>query len=400
MVLEILVNKKILIISEFFYPNETTTSYYLTNIAKALSDNNKVQVICNTELNKDTEIINENIEVIRIKENKLNKNNLFLRLIKFIIASIKLSWIANKYIKKDTNLFSVTNPAFLIVILAIMKKFKKFNYTLLVYDVFPENVLATNIIKEKSLFYKLIKKIFNWAYSKADKLVVIGRDMEEVIRAKTKNQVEISIIENWCDYEKIIPSKKSENEIIKKLKLLDKKVFLFAGNLGRVQGINNLIEATKLVKDKDFRLLFIGDGAMKKDILNYIKDNPSSNIVYGGSFPSSEQNNFLNACDVAIVSLNKSMYGLGVPSKSYYNMASAKPILFIGDKKSEIGRVVSEHEIGWIVKPDDIVELANTFDEVCNNFELLDEYGKKAREVVKYSFSKNVILSKYQKLYI
>jgi len=391
--------EKILVISEYFYPDTTTTSYYLTNIIKIFSENNKVRVICNTELKEKNEIINDNIEVIRIKENKLNKNNLFLRLIKFIISSVKLSWTANKYIEKETNLFTVTNPAFLIFILAVLKIFKKFNYTLLVYDVFPENLLATNIIKEKSLFYKLIKKMFDWAYSRADRLVVIGRDMEEVIIAKTNNKVPIEIIENWCDISSVIPSSKNENEIVKNLELIDKKLFLFAGNLGRVQGINNLIKAATLVKDKDFRLLFIGEGAMKSDIIEYIKNNPNSNIVYGGSYPPSKQNIFLNACDIAIVSLNKSMYGLGVPSKSYYNMAAEKSIVYIGDEKSEIGRVISENKIGWIVEPDNISQLANAFDNICESRKEIDEYGKRARKVVEENFSQKVILNKYKKLY-
>jgi len=392
-------NKKILIVTEYFYPNETTTSYYLTQIIKEYSKYNEVKVITNTELKQKHEIINENIEVIRIQENKLNKNNLFSRVFKLIISSIKLSWIANKFIKTNTHLFTVTNPAFIMVFFAIIKKFKKFNYTLLVYDVFPENLLATNILKKKSIIYKLVKKLFDWSYSKADRLIVIGRDMEEVIQEKTNNQVPITIMENWCNYKEIIPCKKDENKIIKILKLEYKKVFLFAGNLGRVQGIDNLIEATRLVKDKDFRLLFIGDGAMKNRIEEYIKNNQNSKIIYGGAFPQSEQNNFLNACDVAIVSLDKSMYGLGVPSKSYYNMAAEKPILYIGDRYSEIARVVSDFDIGWVSPPDEPTILANDIDIICNTFDSIAEKGLCARKVIIENFSEDIILAKYRALY-
>lgn len=48
----------------------------------------------------------------------------------------------------------------------------------------------------------------------------------------------------------------------------------------------------------------------------------------------SQQNDFLNACDIGIVTLNDGMYGLGVPSKSYNIWAAGKPILYIGDDNS------------------------------------------------------------------
>lgn len=393
-------NKKILIVSEYFAPSDNSTSYYITKIAQKLSEDNSVKVICNTEIKEDFKTEDNNLNVFRIKETKLNKNNILTRSIKFLISSLKLIFYTNKSIEKDTYIFSVTNPAFIIVFLALLKKIRKFHCTLLVYDVFPENLFAANILKSKtSLIYKVVKSIFDWAYMQSDRLIVIGRDMEEVIKLKTNNNVPIILIENWCDYTKIIPSDKQDNELLKKLDIADKKIFLFAGNLGRVQGIENMLKASKLVKSKNFMLLFIGDGAMRKEIEMFIETNSLNNVMYGGSFPSSEQNLFLNACDVAIVSLASSMYGLGVPSKSYFNMASSKPLLYIGDEKSELGRVINEHQIGWIVENGNEVLLAEQFDKICTETYDFEGYGKKAREVVKNYYSENKILDKYKKLY-
>lgn len=394
-------NKKIIIVTEYFYPITNTTSYYLTNIAKKLSEDNKVEVICNTNLNNLDELKHKNLKIIRIKENRLSKNNILSRTLKFILSSIQLAYVTNKHIKDGEHLFSVTNPAFLIVFLAILRKFKQFNYTLLVYDVFPENLLATNIIKNKSsILFRYLKKVFDWSYSQSDRLVVIGRDMDKVIANKTNNEIPIILIENWCDYKNVVPLEKKDNKILKDLNLLEKKVFLFAGNLGRVQGIKNILKASELVKHKDFILLFIGNGAMKLDILEHIKSSSVKNVFYAGAFPQSEQNLFLNACDIALVSLGNSMYGLGVPSKSYFNMASAKPLLFIGDRESEIAKVIVENNIGWVVESEDDLALASKFDEICENFDKVEGYGIKAREVVKTKYSQDVILEKYKKLYL
>ena len=53
----------------------------------------------------------------------------------------------------------------------------------------------------------------------------------------------------------------------------------------------------------------------------------------------------LNQCDLALVTLNSAMYGLGVPSKTYNNMEAGKPVLFIGPEKSEIYNEVINNDI-------------------------------------------------------
>ncbi|MPL78177.1 hypothetical protein SDC9_24041 [bioreactor metagenome] len=398
--MEKVLKNTIVVVTEYFYPSLNSTSYYLTNIVKKLSGKNTVKVICNTNLRDNKELNIDNLEIIRAKEINLNKNNIFTRTLKFLFSSVKLSILVYKNIKQEENVLAVTNPAFIIIFLAIIKKFKKFNYTLLVYDIFPENLISAKILRKDSFFYKFIEKIYNWSYLKTDRLVVIGRDMAEVVANKTDGLVPVFLIENWCDFNTIIPSCKHENEILRDLKIIDKKIFLFAGNLGRLQGIKNMLDAAELVENNDFLLLFIGDGVMKKDIEEHIKISKKNNVIYAGSFPMSEQNKFLNACDVAIVSLSDSMYGLGVPSKSYFSMASGKPILYIGDKNSEIGRVVNENNIGWVVENSNSLELVNKFNQILEiSSKNLYDLGIRAREVVSAKYSEETILKKYDELY-
>ncbi|MBU0924565.1 glycosyltransferase family 4 protein [bacterium] len=393
--------KKILIVTEYFYPNDNSTSYYITNIAKKLAKKNHVKVICNTELFNNEELKINNLEIQRLRENKLSKNNIITRILKFVISSLKLSFLTYKNLKINNDIFAVTNPAFIIILLALLKKIRNFNYSLLIYDVFPENLIATKIIKNnKSILYKIFKTIFDWSYLQADKLIVIGRDMEEIIREKTNYKIPTVLIENWCNYNEITPYLKKSNLILKKLNIVEKKVFLFAGNFGRVQGINNLLESIDFVKNDNFILLFIGDGAMKGLIEKKVLNTKKNNIIYAGFFPQEEQNIFLNACDIAVVSLGSSMYGLGVPSKSYFNMAAAKPILYIGDKNSEIARTVIENDIGWVVENEKPLLLAELFDKICDENSNLEEFGKRARELVKSKYSEEVILKKYANLYM
>jgi glycosyltransferase involved in cell wall biosynthesis len=92
------------------------------------------------------------------------------------------------------------------------------------------------------------------------------------------------------------------------------------------------------------------------------------------------------------------MYGLGVPSKAYFSMAAAKPLLLVADPKSEIGRVIQEGGIGWIVPPNCPETLARRIDSICQQRDL-DKIGHRAREVVEQHFSEQVVLSSYARYF-
>jgi glycosyltransferase involved in cell wall biosynthesis len=389
--------EKIIIVSEYFYPNNNSTAYFMTEIAKSISNCN-MQIICNQSLKDNIELdfINKD-NIIRIKENNYNRNKIITRVIKLIISTYKLSLKTFKIINKEDHIFSVTNPVFLMIILAIFRKFINFKYTLLVYDVFPDNLISSGILKsKKSLIYKLLYKIFNWSYSKVDNLIVIGRDMEKVIKDKIDNKnANIIFIPNWCDCSIIQPMTKEKNQIINKYNLNNKIVFAFTGNFGKVQGIDLLLKASQLVKSKNFILLFIGDGAEKKLINSCIAQNIKNNIIYAGQYPMAQQNMFLNACDIAIISLASNMLGLGVPSKSYFNMAAGKPLFYIGNKQSEIGKVIEENDNGWIVDSDNPQLIANQIDDICsqNNFYYK---GKISRNLALTQYNKDTVLRQYK----
>lgn len=392
---------KTVIVSEYFYPRDRPDSYFMTEISRVISDTSSgnIQIICNSDLNEAEELDFVQGNITRLRENALNKDKLLQRIAKFIISTFKLGIAAFSSLKSGDRLFTVTNPAFLLVVFALFKKIKTFHYTLLVYDVFPENLIAAGLTKKHSILYKITKKVFDWAYAQADLLVVIGRDMQELITEKTHGQVPTVLIPNWCDVDTIVPSSKNGNPIIRKFDLETSTVFAFTGNFGRAQGIETLLKAASLVTRKDFKLLFIGEGAMRPMIEKHIRENPEGNVIYAGSYPAAEHNLFLNACDVAVVSLGDNMYGLGVPSKSYNNMAAEKPLFFIGHQQSEIARIIREEQIGWSCSSADIQDISAMIEYICDHTNDCAAFGRKARQIAEENFSKQVVLQQYFNLY-
>ena len=104
-------------------------------------------------------------------------------------------------------------------------------------------------MKKENFLYKILKKVFDVFYAAPEKLIVIGQDMKNLVDTKT-NQNNSVVIQNWIDENDIEVEEKSSNEILKKLNLgeMSHQYFQFFGNIGRVQGVSNIIEAIKLIE--------------------------------------------------------------------------------------------------------------------------------------------------------
>jgi len=364
--------KKIWIISELFPPEETSTSFIMGEIANACTAEYEVQVICGPDVydsrrKLDVEhpfLLDEAVKVTRVQGIGIDKNTVVGKARSFVAMSHRLFRLAKKNIRKGDKVLLVTNPAPLVLLIAGLRRRQGFELKVLVHDVFPENTGPAGM-HIPGLLYRVAKLMFDWAYARADRLIAIGRDMASVLRRKVGESADICIVENWA-----------ETGIIHPLPFPEGPVRLeYAGNIGRVQGLDHLVSELP----DDVELHFYGTGAME-DTLKAIG---KKNVHFHGPYFRSQQTEVLGACHAAIVTLSKGMYGLGVPSKAYNIMAAGRPIIYFGPKDGEIGLMVRENRIGYLGWPDkwDLDELK--------------EMGKRARTLAESKYSKKAILTKF-----
>lgn len=354
---------KVYLVTEYYHENQNTTGYLLGKLYDFLNKQSEIDLVLIAKEDKDSPEYNN---AHYIKAVKPNKASLFKRFIYEFLISFHFLISIIKNVEKKSIVFTGTTPIFLLIVLFFAKKLLKFKWILLVHDVFPENLVAAKVLRRESIFYKILKKVFDVIYASADEVIVIGKDMKELVHTKTKKN-NISIIQNWIDYCDISVEKKTENSILKQLAWVDddKTVFQFFGNIGRVQGVDVILEAIKNMKYLHLaKFIFIGDGAYVSKLKEQIESLNLENVYYFGPLDQTKKSIGLNACDVAMVTLAEGMLGLGVPSKSYFSMAANKPILAIMDYESEVSDMLRIHNIGWVVQPNDIHALTEKLDEI------------------------------------
>jgi glycosyltransferase involved in cell wall biosynthesis len=217
--------------------------------------------------------------------------------------------------------------------------------------------------------------------------------MKELLEEKTGRKNNITVIQNWVSDQDVSPISRDESEIINKLGWQDRVVFQFFGNIGRVQGVDNILAAIKLVKNPRAAFLFIGDGTATESVKQFVNMHAGDNVAYIGPIAQSRKNLGLAACDVALITLEKGMLGLGVPSKAYFSMAADKPILAVMDRRAEVSCMIHEDAIGWSCAPSDPVELATLIDDICQ-FDLSSMKGR-TRKILQEKYSETAALDKF-----
>ncbi len=379
---EVLVNagesmsaKKIFILSEYVYAEENSTGYFWSKIINRLAAaQSHLHVFAPRP--KEAECQRHSsagVSYHAFKWIAFNKNRLLPRLWGQFRLALGFLKLLLQQVRRGDLLISGTNPVILLIFMPLFRRLLGFRWVLLVHDVYPDNLVPSGIFTRKTLAYRILESYFSFVYRSADLIFVIGRDMQRLIGQKVGNPDRVRYVPNWVDESDVVPVPRSDSEILRKLgwNTNDKVVFQFFGNLGRLQGIDNILAAIRLVKHPKAAFLFIGSGAKADAVMDFVASKSFSNVAYLGPLEQKQKNQGLAACDVALITLEKGMAGLGVPSKAYFSMAADKPLLAVMENESEIAYTVGEHQIGWVCMPGNPVALAQLIDNICSQVQLV-----------------------------
>lgn len=379
--------RKVWVISELYYPEETSTGYLMTKTAEELARQFEVAVLCSQPTYSargkiaPADEVHRGVTIHRCWGTKFNKDILLLRLINILTISFSMFFNAVLRIRSGDVAIVVTNPPALPFIVSGACQLRRSKCILVIHDVYPEALVAMGVVDESALLNRIVGWLTNALYRKMSRIVALGHDMASLAARKIHSgDSQISVIPNWADLDFVKPTNRNENRLLRELGLTGKFVIQYAGNMGRTHDIETLVRcAQQMLNDLEVQFLFIGSGAKKTWLMETIREQRLTNITVLDNRPRSDQPNFLNACDLAIISFIKGMAGISVPSRMYNIMAVGKPIIAVADNDSELDRVIREEGIGWVVTPGDDKGIRMVILQAKKNPDLLAQMRKRAR---------------------
>lgn len=398
--------KKILILGNYFYPDKVAFVPLITDLCNELSLEYKIVVIAAGENQSKIlkrENFNQNIEVVRVKTSKVDKKNKLSR-IKYILSYFINSIYAITAEKDIDLIYTVSQPPILGGILGVVAKIiKRKPLVYNIQDFNPEAIEAIGYSKNKILI-NVLKTLDNISCRFSDTIIVVGRDMEEKFKQRYKYKIvpKIEVVNNWASENELYPLNKNEPKITKIIEendFKDKLIVMYSGNIGLFYGLEEIIKVfSKFKEEKNIVFLFVGEGAIKDRLIEYVNENKIKNITF---FPYQKREDLiysLNLADIHLVTNAKGIKGISVPSKIYGVLSVGKPILGVLEEGSEARNIIEEAECGYVCSPDNLEELEKNIKKILEDRAKLELMGKKGRKILEKKYTKDRSIEKYRKI--
>ncbi|MCR1963327.1 glycosyltransferase family 4 protein [Clostridium perfringens] len=391
---------KILVVTQYFWPEE----FRINDICKGLKEaGHDVEVLTGLPNYPEGKIYKgyswfkrgvkeyNGIKIMRVPMIPRGKNSsmmLALNYVSFMVnVSLKaLTLIGKKYDRVFVFQVSPITSAVPAIILSKLKKIPSYIY---IQDLWPETFYSIINIKNKKIRSKM-KNICNKIYNSFDKLLIASKGYEDILLKEGFKKEKFEYFPQWAeDFYSESLKKVSENRIF---------TVTFAGNIGKAQSVNTIIEAANLAKEnKNIKWQIIGDGSEFENIKYLVKKYSLENTVdLLGRKPAKDMPKYFSSSDGLIVTLkNEEILKVTLPAKVQSYMAAGKPI--IAAISGEGSRTIKESKSGLVGEAEDYKAL---YENVIKLYDMNENerirIGNNGKEFFEENFTRDKLLNQLE----
>jgi colanic acid biosynthesis glycosyl transferase WcaI len=358
---------KVLLLNQCFWPDVVATSQQLTGAARALRDaGHEVTVIAARRGYDDPQLTfrgHENwhgIEIHRVRSIQLGKKSRWRRVMNF--ASFLVSCAGRLLLTpRHDVVVALTSPPLISWLASVFTQLKGGRLVFWVMDLNPDEAIAAGWLERDSLTSRVLSRLLLVSLRQAHTIVALDRFMKARIVAKEIAPEKIEVVPPEPD-----PSMRFDGEGREAFRrrhcLNGKFVVMYAGNHSPCNPLDTLLDAAKLLKDRDDLLfLFVGGGSE----LDKVKETAVklNNIRWLPYQAPADLKALLSAADLHVVVMGDAFKGIIHPSKIYNILAVGAPFLFIGPTESHVADLISilgTNGLGRHLHHGDVAEVAQS----------------------------------------
>ncbi len=281
---------------------------------------------------------------------------------------------------------------------AVAKVKQHFNIPsyLILRDFFPQWVIDQGIIKESSFPARVLRKYEDINYQAADRIGVMSPANLDWFNQFTRKQYQnkVEVLYNWVDASALAEIK-PDLGFRKKYQLEDKVIFIYGGNIGHAQRIENIVElARRLKSHPKAQIVLIGQGSKYQFISEIIQKEHLNNILLLSALPQAEYFAIQKVADVGLFSLHKEHKTHNFPGKVLGYLSQPMPILGSVNPGNDLIDVVGGSKAGFVSIADDDEVLYHNAVRLLEDESLRQECAVNAQKLVSSLFSVEVAADK------
>lgn len=403
-----ILKKHILVISQYFYPeqfriNDICTEWvkrgYKVTVVTGIPNYPQGKYYKGYGIFKKRREVYNGIEIIRIPLIPRGRNAVMLVMnyLSFVVSG--LFWKMFTRIKADYVFIFEVSPMTQALPGIWYASKRKIPCYLYVQDLWPENVEIITGIKSK-LIIGPIGKLVEYIYSRCTKIFTTSRSF---VRSINERGVPLEKIEYWPQYAEDF-YKPLDKTYVEEIPADDTFNIIFTGNIGTAQGLDILPKVALLLKKKNLqkvvRFNIVGDGRYKGELLKIVNDFGLEDMFnFMPKQPATRIPELISACDAAFLCFtNSPIFEMTIPAKLQSYMACGIPI--IASAGGEVVKIINEANAGICSPAGDVEKLAEIITRLSKmTKEQLKQLGVNAREYYDKNFNKNALLNRIDKYF-
>ena len=350
---------KVVIISQHYPPDRSTTAAIMEAIAQHLAAEVPVLILSGTPGSAtDDTATSGRPAVVEIKNWIPAKAALFRRAAAEASFTLRAFWALLSNLQNGDVVFTVPAPFTLPYATAAAARIKRARSVLIMHDLYPEVLVMAGLLRATSIFTTLMRATNSLMFRALNAVVTIGRDTERhLMRYKGMAREKIWFIPNWATLAPGVRPVVIGNGF---RPVGARFVVGLSGNLGFTHDPVIVFDAARLLQDDpDIHFLLSGWG-IGFDRLKALQDEGVlPNVTLLERVPEEDLDEFLSAADVWLIPYRNNVAGVSVPSRFYNLLAVGRPVIIVSEPDAEAALTVAEHGLGWVVTPGKPDELAN-----------------------------------------
>ncbi|MGB8299264.1 MAG: glycosyltransferase family 4 protein [Polyangia bacterium] len=398
--------RRLIFVNRFFHPDHSATSQILSDLAFHLGEAGfDVQVLTSRQIYDDPARVlpaSESVRGVRVHRvwaTRFGRGKLLRRAVDYLTfylsATLKLAALADS----GAVVIAKTDPPLLSVPCALVTQLKRSTLVNWTQDLFPEIAQSLHV-PGVALVAPLLRRLRNFSLKQARTNVVLGEGMAARLRAEGVAPDKITVIHNWSPVEmEPTSAHPAANPLRGEWNLGRKFVVGYSGNFGRAHDFATLLDAAALLRDlPELHFLFVGAGAQRAWVEVRVADLGLTNVSFQPYQPLDRLALSLSVPDVHLVSLKPEIEGLLVPSKFYSVLAAGRPVLFVGDPKSEMARRIDQAGCGQTFSVGAAADLAAAIRQLASHPDKVAAMGEHARALWAAHFQRRQALGAWQEI--
>lgn len=251
---------------------------------------------------------------------------------------------------------------------------------LLLKDIFPQNAVDIGMMSKSGIkghLYKFFRNKEKKLYGLSDYIGCMSPANVEYVKQNNPeiDNYRVEVCPNCIEVVDKSINAEERRSIRKKYDIpLEKRVFVYGGNLGKPQGIDFLIECLHSQENsKDNYFLIVGDGTEYEKIEEFVKSSNQNNIRLMKRLPQEDYDTMVGACDVGMIFLDHRFTIPNFPSRVLSYMQAKIPVLACTDPNTDIGKIIEEAGFGSWCESNDV----NGFVECVNKIMQIQSVAEK-----------------------